>query len=300
MSRAVFQGSVALAALVMLAACSSPGRAPSGLTQVSAPAATVIPRDPGLGSPPVVHAAAYIVVDPRNGHVLLEHNAQVRRPVASTQKLLTALVVLESGGMDEWVTVSASDTAVEPAKMGIKAGDRYRRRDLLEAMLVRSCNDIAACLARTTAGSESAFVARMNAKAAALGMRNSHFATPHGLDKPGQYSTAFDLAILAAAALNRADLHRITETREMVFKMADGQSAYIMNTNKVLRMSPYCTGLKTGYTSGAGRCLVSSGERGLKRAVVVVLGSQIPDVWNDSKELLDWALQVPVSPPPAG
>ena len=253
-----------------------------------------------MAKPPSVNPAAYIVIDPRNGQVLLEHNAHSRRAVASTQKLLTALVVLESGNMDEWVTVSASDTTVEPAKMGIRAGDRYRRRDLLRAMMVRSCNDIAACLARTTAGSESAFVARMNAKAARLGMRNSHFVTPHGLDAPGQYSTAFDLSILATAALNNGELHRITETRDMVFPMADGNGAHIVNTNKVLRMSPYCNGLKTGYTSQAGRCLVSSGERGMKRAVVVVLGSQVPDVWNDSRDLLHWALDVPAVPVPAG
>lgn len=299
MWQSVRKGVLALVALGILAGCSAPGRnsrpAAAGITNVSAPAATGgnFGAAAVLGQPPVVNAAAYIVIDPRNGQVILEKNAHVRRAVASTQKLLTALVVLESGRMDEWVTVAASDTTVEPAKMGIRSGDRYRRRDLLEAMMVRSCNDIAACLARTTAGSQSAFVAQMNAKAARLGMRNSHFVTPHGLDAPGQYSTAFDLAILATAALNHGELHRITQTREMVFRMADGNEAYIMNTNKVLRMSPYCSGLKTGYTSQAGRCLVSSGERGLKRAVVVVLGSQVPDVWNDSRDLLHWALDVP-------
>ena len=303
MFRAVWKGVAALAAMAVFGACSAPSgsgtRAPNGLTQVSAPTATSFGNAGRAGAPPV-HAAAYIVVDPRNGQVLAEHNAHSRRAVASTQKLLTALVLLESGNLDEWVTVAASDTTVEPAKMGIHAGERYRRRDLLQAMMVRSCNDIAACLARTSAGSEAAFVARMNAKATRLGMRNSHFATPHGLDAPGQYSTAFDLAILATAALNNGELHRITETRDMVFRMADGNGAHIVNTNKVLRMSPYCTGLKTGYTSQAGRCLVSSGERGMKRAVVVVLGSQIPDVWNDSRDLLHWALDVPAAPVPAG
>jgi D-alanyl-D-alanine carboxypeptidase (penicillin-binding protein 5/6) len=284
-----------LAVGATFAGCSAPsGTSGPGTAPVSAPPAVGANFAPvSLGSPPQVGAAAYIVIDPRNGQVLLEKNAHVRRAVASTQKLLTALVVLESGRMDEWVTVAASDAAVEPAKMGIRAGQRYRRRDLLEAMMVRSCNDIAACLARTTAGSEAAFVARMNMKAAQLGMRNSRFATPHGLDAPGQYSTAFDLAILATAALNHGELHRITRTREMVFPMADGKDALIVNTNRVLRMSPYCSGLKTGYTSEAGRCLVSSGERGLRRAVVVVLGSQVPDVWNDSRDLLHWALGVP-------
>jgi len=281
----------------LLAACTGP--APSG-GRVAGPesgggttllaAGATGPRD--LGPPPSVGAAAYVVVDPRTGEVLLEHNGHQRRPAASTQKLLAALVLLDQGRLDEWVTVASSDTRVEPTKMGISPGERYRKRDLLQAMVVRSSNDIAACLARTSAGSEAAFVARMNAKASSLGMRNSHFASVHGLDAPGQYSTAFDLAILATAALNHADLHRMTQIREMVFPMADGTGAQLVNTNKVLRMTPYCNGLKTGYTSAAGRCLVSSGQRGMRKAVVVVLGSQVPDVWNDSRDLLHWALGV--------
>lgn len=292
----VIRGGIVLAVLSAFTGCSSPVGPMVGGGPSAPPPGTGAVGSASLGKAPQIGAAAFIVIDPRNGQVLLEKNAHVRRAVASTQKLLTALVVLDSGRMDEMVTVASSDTAVEPAKMGIRAGQRYRRRDLLAAMMVRSCNDIAACLARTTAGSETAFVARMNAKAAQLGMRNSRFATPHGLDAPGQYSTAFDLAILATAALNHGELHRITQTREMVFPMADGNDALIVNTNRVLRMSPYCSGLKTGYTSQAGRCLVSSGERGLRRAVVVVLGSQIPDVWNDSRDLLHWALAVPQGP----
>jgi D-alanyl-D-alanine carboxypeptidase (penicillin-binding protein 5/6) len=293
-------GMLILAGACGLTACSGP--VPSGGTRTEAgrdagigggaAVAEPVSRTRDLGTPPAVRAAAYVVVDPRSGEVLLEHNGHQRRPVASTQKLLAALVLLDQGRLEEWVTVAATDTRVEPTKMGIAPGERYRRRDLLQAMVVRSSNDIAACLARTAAGSEAAFVARMNAKAASLGMRNSRFASVHGLDAPGQYSTAFDLAILATAALDHPELHRMTQIREMVFPMADGTGAHLVNTNRVLRMSPYCNGLKTGYTSSAGRCLVSSGQRGLRKAVVVVLGSQLPDVWEDSRELLHWALGV--------
>lgn len=249
-------------------------------------------RRGSLGAPPYVNAAAYLVLDARTGEILLEKNAHSRRAVASTQKLLAALVLLESGGLEKTLTVASSDTTVAPTKMGIKAGHKYRRRDLLKAMVVRSSNDIAACLARTHSGSESAFVARMNSKAQQLGLRNSNFVNVHGLTAAGQYSTAFDIATVAIAAQNNATLRQWVQIRDFTFQFADGRTQQIYNTNKVLRMSPYCTGMKTGYTSPAGRCLVSSGSHGMKKVVAVVLGSQTPDIWNHSQALLHWALGV--------
>ena len=285
----------AIMALTALTSCETPTvpPQPEGLTPVSTGSSRPTSATRGLGKPPYVNAAAYIVVDPRDGEILLQHNAHTKRAVASTQKLLTALVLLETGGMDRTVTVAASDTYVAPTKMGLKAGERYTRRHLLNAMVVRSSNDIAACLARTSAGSEKAFVQRMNAKAQQIGMRNSRFANAHGLTASGQYSTAFDVAILATHALANSQLHRMTQMREFTFKFPDGRVKPITNTNKVLRMSPYCIGMKTGYTNPAGRCLVSAGQRGSKKVICVVLGSQVPDIWEDSRDLLHWALEVP-------
>ncbi len=295
---------LSLSTLGFIFALTSCGTTPSGSVSTAkvppptpsfptpAPVVQPVISSPGMGQPPYVNAQAYIVVNPRNGEVLLEKNAHQRRSVASTQKLLTALVLLDGKSLESAVMVAASDTYVEPTKMGIQAGERYRKRDLLEAMLVRSSNDIAKCLARNEAGSETAFVRQMNAKAAQLGMRNSHFANPHGLTAAGQYSTAFDVAILATHALNSSTISRFTATREILFRFPDGRQKTIYNTNKVLRMSPYCQGMKTGYTDPAGRCLVSYGQRGMKRIVVVVLGSEVPDIWEDSRDLLHWALEV--------
>ena len=129
---------------------------------------------------------------------------------------------MDAGGLDRQVTVAASDTYVEPVKMGIKPGEKYSKRHLLEAMVVRSSNDIAKCLARTTGGSEARFVQMMNARARRMGMQNTNFRNAHGLTESGAYSTAFDLAILGTHVLNSAYLHRLTRTREMVFTKASG------------------------------------------------------------------------------
>ncbi|MEM7012807.1 MAG: serine hydrolase, partial [Verrucomicrobiota bacterium] len=175
-----------------------------------------------LGPVPHVNAAAFVVVNARNGQILASKNPHQRRHVASTQKLLTALVLMDSPNLEKTITVSQSDTWVSPTKMGIRAGQRYKKRDLLQAMLIRSSNDIAACLARSHAGSEAAFVRMMNAKAAKLGMRNSRFANAHGLTASNQYSTAYDIAILATHAMNNPWIHKVTQTREMVFRFPDG------------------------------------------------------------------------------
>lgn len=249
-------------------------------------------RTNDLPPPPAVSGAAYIVINPRTGEILLEKNSRQRRPVASTQKILTALVLMERGGLDQSVTVTASDTYCEETKMGIRAGERYNKRKLLEAMVVRSSNDIARCLARTTAGSESAFADLMNQKARQFGMNDSYFQNATGLTAGSQYSTAFDLSILATHALNNPYFQRLCQTSEINFTYADGRTKPITNTNKVLRMSPYCTGMKTGYTEPAGRCLISCGRKGMREIVVVMLGSEVPAVWNDSYALLHWGLGI--------
>ncbi len=272
---------------------SDTGNAPPDITAVSRETNVMEPEASASTKPPVVNAAAYVVINPRTGEVLLEKNAHQKRAVASTQKLLSALVLLEGGNLDQTVTVAQSDTWVEPTKMGIKAGETYPKRRLLEAMLVRSSNDIAHCLARSHAGSDEGFATLMNRKAQKLGMRNSHFVTPSGLTAAGQYSTAFDIAILGTHAMNNSFISEVTQKPEMTFKFADGRTKHVFNTNKALRMTPYCVGMKTGYTSGAGRCLVSCGKRGYRRVLVVVLGSKVPDIWTDSVTLLHWGLELP-------
>ena len=247
------------------------------------------PVDPNR--PPTVQARSVLVVNARNGEVLYEKNADEPRPIASTTKLITALIVAESGGLNEQVTVEPIDTICEPTKLYFRPGERYARGALLYALLVHSCNDVARCLARDNAGSIENFASRMNARAAALGAENTHFVNPNGLPSPGedQHSTARDLARIARAAYGNPILRPIMETKHLQFQYADGKMREFANTNKVLLRFPLCNGMKTGYTDAAGHCLVSSADDGSHAVISVCLGDN-KSIWNDSQRLLTWAL----------
>ena len=172
---------------------------------------------------------------------------------ASTQKLLTALIVAETGFLDRPVTVQSVDTMCDPVKLGIKSGETYQRMDLLRALLVKSPNDVARCLARDNAGSVEAFAQMMNRRALQLGAVHSHFVNPNGLPVPGQYSSARDLAIIARAAYANPTIRSIVCLPQLVFRYANGRTRELENTNKLLRRLPYCNGMKTGYTDACGQ-----------------------------------------------
>jgi serine-type D-Ala-D-Ala carboxypeptidase (penicillin-binding protein 5/6) len=245
------------------------------------------------GSVPRTGATSVIVVNAHSGDVLYEKNADQMRPPASTEKLLTALLVAESGNLDRQVTVAQVDTLAEPVKLNIKPGDIYQRIDLLRALLVKSPNDVARCLARDNAGSIEAFAERMNQRAASLGATHSHFINPNGLPVPGQYSTARDLSTIARAAYANRTIRDIVCLPQLVFRYANGRTRELENTNKLLRRLPYCNGMKTGYTEAAGKCLIASGSRPGKDIIVVVLGDSQSGVWRDAGALLAWALWSP-------
>jgi serine-type D-Ala-D-Ala carboxypeptidase (penicillin-binding protein 5/6) len=239
---------------------------------------------------PKTGAASVIVVDANTGQTLYEKNADQIRAPASTQKLLTALIIAESGFLDRPVTVQQIDTMAEPVKLNIKPGDTYERIDLLRALLVKSPNDVARCLARDNAGSVEAFAEVMNRRARELGAVHSHFVNPNGLPVPGQYSSARDLSIIARAAYANSTIRSIVCLPQLVFRYANGRTRELENTNKVLKRLPYCNGMKTGYTEAAGHCLISSGSRGGRDIIVVVLGDTKARVWRDSSALLSWGL----------
>lgn len=285
---------------IFLASCNT-YKAPAQQRQVSTrlPAQTTtstpvayqppaLPRRPA----PAISAREYIVIHANSGTVLHSHNANTPMPVASTQKILMALILCEAGNTNKNVVVAKSDTWVEPAKMGILAGQSYRQSDLLKAVLVRSSNDIAACLARDHSGSEAAFANLMTARARQLGMVNSRFQNASGLPAANQYSTAHDLGILASHAMRQPLIRDAVSTKSMTFRFANGSTKRIENTNKVLLRYPYCTGIKTGYTNASGKCLISGASRNGRNIIVVVLGSTSAKIWDQSQALLEWGLDV--------
>ncbi|MEI7863838.1 MAG: D-alanyl-D-alanine carboxypeptidase family protein [Chthoniobacterales bacterium] len=244
------------------------------------------------GKPPQVHGASAILVDVQTGRVLYNKNSREPRAVASTQKLLTALIVAEEGNLWQTVTVQLSDTLAPPSKLYLKAGQTYSRFDLLQALLVRSANDVACCLARDNAGTVEAFAEKMNRRAFQMGATSSHFKNPNGLPIEGQRSTARDMAIIARNVYANPVLRRIVATKSFEFHFADGRVRELVNTNRVLRTASFCNGMKTGYTDAAGHCLVASGQDKGRDVIAVVLGSSTAHVWDDSKNLLEWGLRL--------
>ncbi len=239
---------------------------------------------------PAVTAAAAIVYDPRTGRVLFDKNAHQRRAVASTQKLMTALLATEHG-LNKMVTVPQAATNVVPSKLYLKPGTRYKMADLVEAMLIRSGNDVAYTAGYGVAGSNAGFIQMMNNRARSLGMYNSNFMNAHGLTETGQYSTAYDIALLGATAYRSNFIRSCASKQETTFTYADGRTKHLTNTNKLLKRVSFCDGLKTGTTNASGKCLVSSGTYNGQTRIVVVLGaSNTENLLKDSEVLLRWGM----------
>jgi D-alanyl-D-alanine carboxypeptidase (penicillin-binding protein 5/6) len=239
---------------------------------------------------PITKAQSVMVIDAQTGRTLYEKNPDQSRAAASTQKLLTALIVAERGYLDQPVTVQQVDTLAEPVKLNIKPGDTYQRIDLLRALLIKSPNDVARCLARDYAGSIDAFADIMNRRAQQLGASHSLFVNPNGLPDPRQYSSARDLSLIARAAYANPTIRSIVCMPQYVFRYANGRTRELENTNKVLKRLPYCNGMKTGYTEAAGHCLIASGTRPGRDVIAVVLGDSKSGIWRDASALLQWAL----------
>lgn len=253
----------------------------------------MLPESPMLVATtgPSIRAASYLLLDARSGQHLAGKSFETARAVASTQKLVTALVVLDAGNLEKRVQVQASDVAVEPTRLGIRPGEVYTRRELLYAFLVKSANDVANVLARDNAGSIGAFAARMNAKVRSLGCSNSNFRNPHGLTVPGQYSTARDMARVAMAAYRNNTIRDVVRRKYLAFRRADGRTVTLENTNELLGVMPECNGMKTGYTVASGRCLISSAASGSREVILVQLGTKTKYIWEDARIMMGWGLQ---------
>ena len=227
-------------------------------------------------------AAAYLVK--RDGALLWAGQPHARLPPASLAKLMTALLALERGNLDQRVTVGKGVLRATGTRIGLKPGERLSARDLLAATVVRSANDACRALADHLG---PGFIEKMNRRAAALGMPDTHFNDPCGHDREGQYSSAADLAVLAEQVMRHDEYLRLAKTRTISFKTLDGRAFTLRNTNALLGRYPGAIGLKTGHTPGAGNCLVALAERDGVRVLAVLLNA--PNRWWNAVGLLDRA-----------
>lgn len=273
-------------------AFSAPKKAPRTTIKRVAPAKPKPVLKPTPEPPPVLApgelplaARSAIAMDLKNGTVLYEKDADSMQYPASTTKILTALIIIESGKLEELVTVQAEDTKVEPTVLEMKVGETYPRKDLLFALLMKSANDVAAALARDNAGSVALFAEKMNLRAAQLGATSSHFVTPNGLHDPHHYTTARDLGLIACAAMKEPLFRQIVATAEATILKAD-VPVKLTNHNRLLAKMPGCIGVKTGFTNPAQQVLVSAAVREGREVLAVVLHTNKPGIWEDSMRLL--------------
>ena len=231
-----------------------------------------------------VSAESAIVLEATTGDVVFEKDADTRRPMASTTKIMTAITALEAGDLTKKVSVPAEAVGVEGSSVYLEKGDSLTLIDLVWALMLESANDAAAAIAIEVAGSIEAFADMMNEKAAEIGLENTHFTNPHGLDNEEHYTTARDLARLAVYALKNEQFAEIVSTYRKTVDI-DGETRYLLNHNKMLKLYDGAIGVKTGYTKRSGRCLVSAAERDGVRLVAVTLNA--PDDWRDHTAMLN-------------
>jgi D-alanyl-D-alanine carboxypeptidase len=249
---------------------------------------------------PAIGARAAILIDAATGAPLWEKEPDRRLAMASTTKIMTALIALERAPLDAPIRVPVGAAQLPGNSVaGLRQGEQLPLGQALYALLLPSGNDAALAIASSVAGSTDGFVAQMNRRADELGLRNTHFANPHGLDAPNHYASARDLARLARLALERPVFARIVATQEHTYR---GQLVYRWtNVNRLLWLRPDATGVKTGTTDEAGASLVASARRDERRAIAVVLDS--PDRWAESGALLDHFFvdhaALGIAPPPS-
>ena len=237
--------------------------------------------------PESLSARSAVLMDGASGRLLYEKNGFERLSMASTTKIMTAILVVENCSMEDIVTVSPVAAGVEGSSLWLEIGEQLTVEQLLYGLMLKSGNDAAVALAEHVAGSVSAFVVLMNEKAKQIGLFNTHFETPNGLDSEEHYSTAYDMAVMACYAMKLPQFREIVATKETTIPWADNAwDRALKNHNKLLWQYDGCTGVKTGFTKKSGRCLVSSAVRDGRELVAVTLNA--PDDWNDHTQLLDY------------
>ncbi len=231
-----------------------------------------------------VSAEFACVIDAQTGRVIYEKNAYAKHSMASTTKIMTALVALENGDLNDVVTVGKNAAGTEGTSLYLKVGDKLTLSELLYGLMLRSGNDAAIAIAEHVSGSVEKFAELMTSRAKNLGAENTSFKNPNGLDEEGHFTTAYDLAIITREALKNENFAEIVKTKS---KSIQNGAQTVVNHNKLLNSYEGCIGVKTGYTKKTGRCLVSAAEKDGVKIIAVTLNA--PNDWQDHKNMLDFA-----------
>ena len=239
---------------------------------------------------PSISAAACVVLEAETGRVLYAKNAHAKLPMASTTKIMTALLAIEHGGLDEVITVPKEASGVEGSSIYLEVGEHITLENLLYGLMMHSGNDAAEAIALHVSDSIENFAEKMNARAREIGANNTHFVNPHGLPAVEHYTTAYDLALIAAEAMKNEIFRKIVSTTDRTIPWEGHEWDRVLhNKNKMLYQYQWANGIKTGYTKAAGRCLVTGALRDGMQLVCVVLNC--PDMYEDSAKLLDYGFE---------
>lgn len=233
-----------------------------------------------------VSASGAVLIEAESGRILYQKDADKRRPMASTTKIMTALVALEYGDLDAPIRIPAEAVGIEGSSLYLVENEVLTLRELLYGLMLRSANDAAAAIAVAIAGSVFDFSEMMNEKTEEMGLKDTHFDNPHGLDSESHYTTAYELALITAEALKNEVFREIVSTQKILLPQLNvPDRRLVVNHNRLLRTYDGCIGVKTGFTKKDGRCLVSAAERDGVTLIAVTLNA--PDDWNDHKKMLD-------------
>lgn len=233
-------------------------------------------------------ARSAVLYQPETENFVYSKNADTRLPMASTTKIMTALVAIENADLSDIVIIDDSAIGIEGSSAYLRQGDVLSMEELLYALLLRSANDAAVAIACYVGGSAEDFCSLMNERAAALGLSNTHFTNPHGLDNEEHYTTARELAVICAEAMKKDVFREIVSTYKKSFSDGERSRIYV-NHNRLLRIYDGCVGVKTGYTKKSGRCLVGAAERDGLDFISVTLDA--PNDWNDHCEMLNYGFE---------
>ena len=290
-AKAVTCATAILLSLILLTGCAKSDNSQHPNTEKSERPVFSLSEDESSHSLPSVSAESAILIEADSGRIIGSKNADERLSMASTTKIMTALVAIENCDVTKKITVDRAAVGIEGSSVYLYEGEILTLEDLLYAMLLESANDAAAAIAIAIGGSIEDFAEMMNQKAIELGLENTHFTNPHGLDNEEHYTIAKDLAIIAAVAMQNETFKTIVSTYKKTIPLHGSEGVRLLiNHNKLLKNYDGAVGIKTGYTKKSGRCLVSAAERDGVKLISVTLNA--PDDWKDHATMLEYGFSL--------